>query len=359
MLRPYDFENPLLVSAEILLGTLDAAAELGIDISEPLKSNNIDLSVLENPKGFLAYHQLVQFLEQVANDSACPLFGFYVAKFQPPMQFGLMTQLTKLCSTVGESLEKGLKYSQIYNQESQWVQDKDTGFVFMKRRHRVVFPGVQIQLHLLAISLMIKAAGEVMGSQLKLNAIYFSHSRPDDSDIMSRYFNAPIYYDHEFDGFAFPEFLLNRPLTMAYSNTNIELMAIVESHMQGLLDEHLLPQSLSQRIYQQIKLNLGTNTCNVVSIAQLMGLHPRALQRSLKKQKVSFRTLLSQARLEVAVHYLSSSNIQLGDLSDILGYQNVSAFSRAFKHSTGLSPESWKKTVIPTQIKSISRWKTC
>ena len=53
--------------------------------------------------------------------------------------------------------------------------------------------------------------------------------------------------------------------------------------------------------------------------------------------------LLARARLGAADHYLSRTDIPVSDLADMLGYGDVSAFSRAFKKSRGLAPGHWRK----------------
>jgi len=338
-LQAYDFDNPLLVNAEILRGSVDAAKELGIDIDEALSANGITVPMLMDSKGFVAYHQVVNFLEDVALQHACPLFGFYVGKHQPPLRFGLMAQLPKLCATIGDSLEKGLKYSQLYNQESQWESEIDAAYVFMKRRHRVSFPGAQTQLHILAVTLMIKASAVITGGAREITSISFSHSRPENADVLKRYFEVPVYFDQDYDGYTFPEVYLHHPL----ASSNPELLEIVELHFDSLLSDSLVQQGLGARVDQVIRKNLGTNACTIEGVSQLMRKHPRALQRSLKKEGLNFRDMLNKVRQETAEHYLRASDIRLADLSDMLGYKNVGNFSRAFKILTGLSPDIWKE----------------
>lgn len=335
----YDPNNPLMVSAEILGGVIEAAAELKIDISDHLDRNGIKISQISNPKGVLAYHQIVNFLEDTASHTGCHLLGFHIARHQRPMRFGAIAQLPKLCATIGESIEKGLLYSELYNQESLWEFKLDNKYAFMKRHHRVHFQRSQQQLHLLAITLMIKASHDTVGDTGKISLISFSSARPNDSEILSRYFHVPVYFDQDYDGYAFPQSLLSLPIP----SSNPELLSIVESHLQGLLKLQLSPTTLATQTHQLIQQHIGTNTCSVEGIARLMGRHPRTLQRALKSENTNFRELLNIVRQRTAEYYLTSSDIRLSDLSDILGYQNVSAFSRAFKAASGISPETWKQ----------------
>lgn len=339
MLQEYDFNRPLLVNAEMLLGAREAAEFLGMDISDALASAGIRRTVLHNPKGYLAYHQVARFLEQVAAECDCPLFGYYVGRYQPPLRFGLMSQLPRLCSSVRDSIEKTLRVSQVYSQESRWELECEQGYAFMKRYHRVSYPGPQRQLHLLAVTLMVKASVFIGDDEGLLKGVYFSFSEPRGADELSRFFGAPVFYEHEFDGYAFSESLLDVQLPSA----NPQLRVMVERHLQSLLDDSLSDTGLSDQIQKIIRRNLGTNTCDIESVAQLLGMHPRAMQRALKSEGLSFRKLLNGVRLSVAQQYLRSSDIRLLDLSDMLGYQNVSAFSRAFKSATGVAPDVWRQ----------------
>ena len=104
-----------------------------------------------------------------------------------------------------------------------------------------------------------------------------------------------------------------------------------------------MEDDLVSKVHLYVKKNLGTNACNLEGVAERLDRRPRSLQRELMKQGFSFRQVLLDVRRDVAEHYLRSSKIALVDLADILGYRNVSAFSRAFKSSCGQSPEHWRR----------------
>ncbi|BFM14864.1 AraC family transcriptional regulator [Maricurvus nonylphenolicus] len=331
-------DEALFTDSDILLGSWEAAEELGIDLSDSLAVSGISKQQLLSPKTFLGYHQVVTFLDDVAARNRCPHFGFYVAKHQQPFRFGALAQVSKLCSTVGESLAKSFKYTQLYNQASLWQVCEEGDYIVMKRQQRVAYTGSMVQLHLLAVTLMVKAARDLIKGNYPVTSVSFSHARPENSEIYSRYFQAPVNFDQDYDGYVFPKSYLSIPIATA----DPELLAIVEEHLSGLLSEKT-DQDVIENVRTLIRANLGTNLCNLDGISQLMGKHPRALQRELKEFDVGFRDLLIEIRQEVAEHYLQSSNISLVDLADMLGYNNVSAFSRAFKVASGQSPQEWRQ----------------
>jgi hypothetical protein len=82
----YDKQNsPLLVSNEMLLGCSEAANELGIDLNTILKEHGMESGLLSAPKVFLNHHQVIGFLQAVAEHFDCQHFGLLVGKHQPPL----------------------------------------------------------------------------------------------------------------------------------------------------------------------------------------------------------------------------------------------------------------------------------
>ena len=78
-----------------------------------------------------------------------------------------------------------------------------------------------------------------------------------------------------------------------------------------------------------------------------MDLHPRNLQRKLKKKNQTFKKILNKTRIETACWHLQSSEKSITQISEILGYNDVSAFSRAFKVQKQCSALGWRKAQKP------------
>ena len=69
----------------------------------------------------------------------------------------------------------------------------------------------------------------------------------------------------------------------------------------------------------------------------------RAFQRKLQEEGVSFQQLADSVRKSIAMHYLQSGNYPVKEVSYILGYNELSAFTRAFKRWTGKTPVDFQK----------------
>ena len=76
------------------------------------------------------------------------------------------------------------------------------------------------------------------------------------------------------------------------------------------------------------------------SVARALNLSLRSMQRKLKARGVSFRNLLDDTRRQLAEQYLKDSTLSVSEIAYLLGFAEVSSFSRAFRRWTGRAPRA-------------------
>jgi AraC-like DNA-binding protein len=70
----------------------------------------------------------------------------------------------------------------------------------------------------------------------------------------------------------------------------------------------------------------------------------RTLQRKLKEEGINFQQLADDVRKTLAINYLKSGTYQVKEISYLLGYNELSAFTRTFKRWTGITPGVYQKS---------------
>ena len=92
---------------------------------------------------------------------------------------------------------------------------------------------------------------------------------------------------------------------------------------------------------------LGQLSCAKVTeeeIASLLNMSKRKLQLKLSEEGVRFKTLVDEIRANLAKEYLTENTHCLSEIAFMLGFSEVSSFSRAFKRWTGVSPGQYQKS---------------
>ncbi|MEA2094390.1 MAG: helix-turn-helix transcriptional regulator, partial [Pseudomonadota bacterium] len=77
-------------------------------------------------------------------------------------------------------------------------------------------------------------------------------------------------------------------------------------------------------------------------IAGTLHVSLRSLQRKLKDEHTSYKTLLENTRQQLAMQYLRDSQRSIGEITYLLGFAEPSNFTRAFRRWTGQSPGEFR-----------------
>ena len=73
-------------------------------------------------------------------------------------------------------------------------------------------------------------------------------------------------------------------------------------------------------------------------IARQLGVSQRTLARRLLAENVTFSEVLESLKSNLALRYLADLSLSISQIAWLLGYQEVSAFTHAFKRWTGRAP---------------------
>lgn len=121
------------------------------------------------------------------------------------------------------------------------------------------------------------------------------------------------------------------------------LYAIVEVFLKSRHQLHNSPEKFADAVRNQIMLNLSTTPPTLTEIAHLFDIPETDFQNQLRTHQLSFKTLLRAAKEELSLHYLNNPDIPLTEIALLLGYSELSAFSRAFRCWTGVSPQKYRR----------------
>ncbi|NIE98232.1 AraC family transcriptional regulator [Acinetobacter sp. Tr-809] len=127
-----------------------------------------------------------------------------------------------------------------------------------------------------------------------------------------------------------------------------------ELAMELVNKEYLLYQDPTDKIILNVKQQLifkpGEGFPSLTHVANKLKISERTLKRELSLANTTFSALLQSKKFELAKK-LINSNRNIQEISDLLGYSHISAFSRAFFGWTGKKPSEYIRE-SKTPIKS-------
>jgi AraC-like DNA-binding protein/mannose-6-phosphate isomerase-like protein (cupin superfamily) len=131
---------------------------------------------------------------------------------------------------------------------------------------------------------------------------------------------------------------------------------IVSQNHKILINESMTTTKYAKEIAAAIKMNFKRsfidnevidNPIHIQPIIASLGISPNyGLEIFQKVYNMSPRKYLSQLKLQEAKILIQQPNVSLKEISNRLGYKNLSHFSRQFKRWTGLSPTEFRKNSL-------------
>lgn len=122
-----------------------------------------------------------------------------------------------------------------------------------------------------------------------------------------------------------------------FAMSNQAELARVRVKFDIALNELLKDQSLVDRIEFQIRNSIETGVPNKASVAKALGLSERTMARDLKEKGTCFKDIKSRVLKDLAVAKINQG-LPLVEVAHALGYNDQSAFTRAYKRWFGISP---------------------
>ncbi|WP_347879585.1 AraC family transcriptional regulator [Streptococcus suis] len=121
---------------------------------------------------------------------------------------------------------------------------------------------------------------------------------------------------------------------------------IMWQYLETELNQHLAhqvrEQSFAGYVQQELYSAIPSGFFLVEDIAHRLGVSVRTLQRNLSAENTSFKQELQAVQKAMTFSYLKMK-LPAEEISSLIGYSEVNAFSRAFKKWTGMTVTDYKK----------------
>jgi AraC-like DNA-binding protein len=140
------------------------------------------------------------------------------------------------------------------------------------------------------------------------------------------------------------EFVIDRELLdLVPRDSNATLAEFFQSHAESLVSKLGASEvDLSGRIRFTVADKLTSGAPSMQSVARAHGLSERSLRRHLADAGTTFRELVEEVRIDRAVELLRQGKLQVTEVAFMVGFSDLSAFSRAFKRKKGAAPSEFE-----------------
>ena len=172
--------------------------------------------------------------------------------------------------------------------------------------------------------------------------IHFEHPKPEHWREHEQLFSAPVFFGQRANSIIFRTEGLER--TMRTSDPR--LLVILRRCLKTVGIQPATYRPISEQIRDHLVSELAERCPTLEETAESLGIPAWTIQRRLADSKVTYKEIVEETRRELAEAYLKQPHLQLTEIAFLLGYSELSAFSRAFHRWTGVSPRDYRLKLL-------------
>ena len=304
-----------------------------------LQQAGISPDLLQSDKARVSVTQYAQLWIVLANTMNDEFFGMD----SHPMRRGSYTLLSKSvlsAENLGKALHHILQFLNLLLDDFNstcFVQENYAYIVIKDRQHPKRMFSYATYL-MLVHGLMCWLSGQ----RIVLNSIQLKcHAPTDDSDYKIRFCD-DIQYNTDENYIQFDANYLN----IAIKQDKKSWYQFIQHTPYNLLVRFKNPNALSHQIRKYFLQTSCTKWPELTELAPQFHMSEATMQRRLKQEGTNFQQLKNDIRRDLAISLLGQNTLSLQAISEQLNFQDTSAFHRAFKKWTGLSPGTYRQSNI-------------
>jgi AraC-like DNA-binding protein len=321
---------------QFALGLIAYAVQRDVNAGELCKKANIDLpSLKKNPDVVLTRKQFEDLWHHASQLTKDPLFGLHFGETLQLSALGIVGEIIKSSRTVGEAIQMAASLTPLVTDLFSMEIKKVKSFFTIK-----LFPSkgtdLNFSLRQLADTLMVFAVHELDGlllEKIKPSSVTYPYVLSNSVEYERVFRCKPSRHKTDFS-LQFDNKYLDEPILSA----SYELQHLLLEKVNSMKIGKAGTGTLGEKIHQHLMTNAYLGILSLEDVARNFNSTPRSLQRRLQEEGMTFQELSESVRKSLAIHYIQSGKHQIKEISDMLGYNELSAFSRAFKRWTGKSP---------------------
>lgn len=319
-------------------GTLVRALDAhGVDGAALARDAGIDPTALRDAAARVPREALTRLWQLAVAATGDPCFGLTAAGFAVPTSFHALGYAVLASATLHEALERIVRYRRLIGDvvRLELRPDGDCDrFVIDVSASPGAVPAEAVD----AFAATIVRQARLLRADRDFSpaAVSLQRPEPENPAPFHRLFRAPIAFAQPSNWLAFRRADLQAPLPAA----NAELARQNEEAVVRYL-ARLDNPAVTSRVQQALLEMLPSGAPSKQAVARRLAMSARNLQRHLAGEGTSFKALLNQSRAELACHYIDQGGVAITEIAFVLGFADASAFSRAFKRWTGVSPSEY------------------
>ena len=328
------------VSNSVIAAIIDGIPVTDTERGEILAAVGLSPQIVRDVHARTSMLVLSRLWKRVLRVTGNDLVGLTIGATVRGEQFGLAVHAAQHRDDFRQVLVEFSKYALLINELFECTLEETPPLArFVVRLHWNVL-GLEPYAVDIVFSALLKWVLDHLAAPMVVCEVRLVHTRPFARSEYERMFSAPVVFGANRNELVFDSAILDHPIHRRDPELGRFLSRYASQELSRIPIVTDLPSRLAQVLRRQLEEG---GSVDVGSVADLLGMPVRSMQRRLSDHATSFSILLDQARRSLAPTLLAEPESNVEQVGFRLGYSEPTAFIRAFKKWYGVTPGSYRR----------------
>ena len=312
--------------------------ERGTDVTTILTRAGLAPAAVDDPAARLEARAQIKLLDLAGEELGDEIFGFRLARSFDLRELGLVYYVMASSEQLTDALRNVERYSRIVNEGVRLRCDLTQGatitleYVDVDRqldRHHIEFWLVTL----------VRICRQVTDSRLALRRLKVRHVRSKPPAEFKSFFGTDVEFGADADAIVLSAPVASLPVAGRDAYLNSMLRQYAEEALASRTATRASTRSEVERVLVEL---LPHGRASPSEVGRKLGTSARTLSRRLREEGAAFADILDQLRAALARRYLEDRGLPISEIAWLLGYQQVSSLTHAFRRWTGVTPRQFR-----------------
>jgi AraC-like DNA-binding protein len=311
--------------------------DFGIDAESLFRAQGLPEDIFSDPDNAIPFASFCSLLARCAREANRDDLGLLIGEKVSASSLGLVGFLLQQEPDVRSALNVLVRY--LHHSDGGAVPNLTESADQVSLGYSIYEQDVEACEHMYDGALAIGAniMRKLCGPQWTPTEVLLSRRPPFDPRRYERFFGAPVRFNTEHSVILFASSWLD----VETPNADDALRRVLQEQVDLLEREE---PRVSEQVRRLLRTLLCTRSPSIEEISALMRMTRRTLARRLEAEGTTFKELSDSVHFEIARQLIRNTALSLTRISLALNYSEPSAFTRAFRKWSGMSPGEWRES---------------
>ncbi len=323
-----------------LAALFDVLVDEGCSAAEILGNVNLTVDEVHSPKSRISLAELMTACGNAIRLSSDPHLPYRIGTSIHVSAYGMYGFAILCCP----DFRKAMAFAELYHALAaplatiEFIEgDGVASWIIEPNSRAATDPQVYRFITEMQIGIHISLMRDVMGPAFTPDQISVVYPEAPDFGLPADKIGCRLSFTSRTNQIIFRSAWLDQAANLGNKTTYPTVVALCDDLLDGLRSRIGVAGEIRALLLRDI-----TNPPTLAAIAKLLEVSDRSLRRQLREQGISFRGLLDELRMQIALRYLRTTRLANEDIALALGFSDATNVRRAFRRWTNKSPSEFR-----------------